>query len=308
MKEIISYGCFRCRELGLHKNRGLELTFVERGNLEWMVEGGAEKVSAGSVFFTLPWQAHGSTQLSEPDNLIWHVLFHLEEDYSAPCSRFRFTKTLGFTEAEMKTVSSALCSAEKHAFRATPAMRWLMPALVNELQGNHRLATAHTVSLLRAVLVELCRIVTGEAVNAETHSSAEKSVQKLIAQLSETCDRNWTLEEMVRCCGIRRTHLNNAFRKMTGCTPMDYLIRLRMERAKTLLRETEMKVIDIAFACGFNSSQYFANVFRRATGLTPGAYRKACVPGSADDTRHWSDVGFRSEDEERRRVRRFQQE
>lgn len=54
---------------------------------------------------------------------------------------------------------------------------------------------------------------------------------------------------------------------------MEYLFRLRTERAKTLLRETGIKVIDIAFECGFSSSQYFANTFRHATGMTPSEYR-----------------------------------
>jgi AraC family L-rhamnose operon regulatory protein RhaS len=308
MKEMISYGRFRCTELGLHKNRGLELTFVEKGNLEWMVEGRPETVTAGDIFFTLPWQAHGSLNPREPDNRICHVLFHLKEDYDRPVPQFEFPPELSFSTPEMRTVSSTLCASTRHAFRATPAMRWLMPALISELQSNHPLAGAHTVSLLRAGLVELHRIVSGEAVNAETHTPAEQQVQQLIDELSAACDRDWTLRAMTRRCGIQRTHLNTAFKKMTGCTPMEYLTRLRMERAKTLLRETDLKIIDIAFACGFSSSQYFANLFRRAAGLTPSAYRRHCTPGEPVPAPRWQTVGFRSEQEERRRVRRFQAE
>jgi transcriptional regulator GlxA family with amidase domain len=106
-------------------------------------------------------------------------------------------------------------------------------------------------------------------------------------------------------CGIQRTRLNTVFQKLTNCTPMEYLTRLRMERAKTLLRETGIKIIDIAFECGFGSSQYFANTFKQTTGLTPSEYRTHCAGLTADELREWSSIDFRSEQEERRRVQTF---
>ena len=53
MKEIISYGQFPIRELRPHKNKGMEITFIEKGIMEWMVEGRTEKINPGSVFFRL---------------------------------------------------------------------------------------------------------------------------------------------------------------------------------------------------------------------------------------------------------------
>ena len=85
---------------------------------------------------------------------------------------------------------------------------------------------------------------------------------------------------------------------------MEYLSRLRMERAKTLLRKTDSKVIDIAFECGFSSSQYFANTFKHATGMTPSEYRVHCA-GTAGKLQKWNEIEFRSEQEERHRVQTF---
>jgi len=164
MDDTISYGHLRCLELAPHRNRGMEITYIEKGMLEWMVEGVVERVAPGSVFFTLPWQVHGSLHPKEPSNDVWHVLFHLEEDYPHPRKGFRFSPRLGFTEMEMKRLSAVFCRATRHCFPASAAMRHLMPALIGELQSSHELRSAHSVSLLRAVLVELKRIVSGEAV------------------------------------------------------------------------------------------------------------------------------------------------
>ena len=305
MNEFISYGRFQCTELAPHKNRGLEITYVEKGMLEWMVEGVPEKVAAGTVFFTLPWQVHGSPHPWEPENILWHVLFHLEEDYPVARRQFRFPKSLGFSPREMKLLSTALAGSQRHGFRATPGLRSLVPELVTELQSTHELREAHARTLLRAVLVELKRIVKGEAVDEEKHTRSEKRTQTFITELPSTCDQRWTLAGMARHCGIQRTQLNKIFQKLTGSSPMEYLFRLRMERAKTLLRETDIKIIDIAFECGYGSSQYFANTFKQSTGMSPSEYRRHCKRLTATDLEKWAAIGFRSEQEERRRIQAF---
>jgi AraC-like DNA-binding protein len=305
MNEIISYGRFQCSELAPHKNQGMEITYIEKGMLEWMVEGVPETVESGSIYFTLPWQVHGSLNPKEPDNTIWHVLFHLKKDYPTPQTDFQFPAAFGFSKNEMQILSSAFAASTGHCFKATPAMRNLMPTLIGELQSTHELRDAHTQTLLRAIIVELKRIVAGEVVDSGRHSRSEQRVQSLIATLPASCDQQWTLAEMADHCGIQRTQLGKVFQKLTGSTPMEYLFRIRMERAKTLLRETDIKVIDIAFECGYGTSQYFANTFKQATGTPPSEYRKHFSGLSAAESRDWKNIQFRSEEEERRRVQAF---
>lgn len=305
MNPIISYGRFQCSELTPHKNQGMEITYIEKGIMEWMVEGLREKVEAGSIFFTLPWQVHGSLNPKEPDNTIWHVLFHLEQDYPTPHPHFQFPKAFGFGKEETRILTSAFAASQRHCFPATPAMRALMPALVGELQSTHELREAHTTTLLRAILVELKRIIAGEVRDEGKHSWSEKRVKELIASLPANCDQQWTLARMADHCGIQRTQLSKLFHKLTGCPPMEYLFRIRMERAKTLLRETDIKIIDIALECGYSTSQYFANTFKHASGTTPSEYRKNFTGLSAAESRDWKTIQFRTEEEERQRIEVF---
>ena len=305
MDNIISYGRFQCSELSPHKNMGMEITYVEKGMLEWMAEGIPEKVESGSIYFTLPWQVHGSVNPRVPENTIWHVLFHLEKDYPTHHSSFHFPDAFGFSREEMKIMSTTFAASQQHCFPATPTMRNLMPTLIGELQSTHELRDAHTTTLLRAILVELKRIVSGEAVDIGKHTYSEQRVQALIASLPASCDQQWTLAQMAEHCGIQRTQLGKIFQKLTGSTPMEYLFRIRMERAKTLLRETDIKIIDIAFECGYGTSQYFANTFKQAVGATPSEYRKHISGLSSTESRDWKNIQFRSEEEERQRVETF---
>lgn len=305
MHGIISYGHFPIKELAPHKNQGMEITYIEKGVMEWMVEGRPEKVEAGSVFYTLPWQVHGSLQPKEPENLVWHVLFHLEKDYSIPHSHFEFRKNLGFTQEESKILSNTLALSIQHCFQATTTMRSLMPALIGELQSTRELRDVLAITLLRALLVELKRVVNNEVADIATYTRSEQRVQELITILSSNCGQQWTLATMAAHCGIRRTQLCKIFHKLTGSTPMEFLSRIRVEHAKTLLRRSDTKVIDVAFECGYSSSQYFANNFKHATGVTPSAYRKGSGRLSSAESRDWKSIKFRSEEEEIRRIEAF---
>jgi AraC family L-rhamnose operon regulatory protein RhaS len=283
----------------------MEITYTEKGLLEWMTEGVLEKVKPGSIYFTLPWQVHGSMHPREPENTVWHVLFQLNATYARPHSSFRFHPELGFSAEEQQILSTELARSSRHCFPATPTIRYLMPALITELQSAHVLRGAHTKTLLRAILVELKRIVAGESADMEERTQTENRVQHLIDTLPERCEQPWTLSQMADHCGIQRTQINAIFQKLTGATPMEYLFRIRMERAKTLLRETDIKIIDIAFDCGYGTSQYFANTFKQATGSTPSEYRMLSGSLSSAESIDWKNIPFRSEEEERRRVQDF---
>jgi AraC family L-rhamnose operon regulatory protein RhaS len=278
---------------------------VGKGVMEWMVEGRPEKVEPGSVFYTLPWQVHGSLQSKEPENIVWHILFHLEKDYPKPQTHFRFTKTLGFNAGESKILSETFASSTRHCFQATPTIRSLLPALIGELQSTRELRDVLAITLLRATLVELKRVVNSEVADQATYTTSEKRVQELITRLSSNCGQQWTLTSMAHDCGIRRTQLCKIFHKLTGSTPMEFLSRIRVEHAKTLLRRSDTKVIDIAFECGYSSSQYFANTFKQATGVTPSIYRKGTGKLSTAESEDWEDVKFRSEEEELLRIKVF---
>lgn len=63
------------------------------------------------------------------------------------------------------------------------------------------------------------------------------------------------------------------FRRMTGQTPVDYLINYRVESACYALRNTDLNVTDVAFGCGFNDVSHFVKTFRRRVGVAPKEYR-----------------------------------
>ena len=86
-----------------------------------------------------------------------------------------------------------------------------------------------------------------------------------------------SLDEMAQSVGLSTAHFARMFRKATGETPHQFVLRQRIERAKAMLHNRATRVLDVAVACGFKSQQHFAQVFRDMCGLSPTEYRQDFV-------------------------------
>jgi len=104
---------------------------------------------------------------------------------------------------------------------------------------------------------------------AVNHEPTRRALQVLHAYYQR---RNSTGEAAV-ASGLSRRQLERAFRKHLGRSVSDYLAALRLARAKELLIRTSLPVADVAAQTGFNTHQYFNNVFRQAVGRTPRRFR-----------------------------------
>jgi AraC family transcriptional regulator len=83
-----------------------------------------------------------------------------------------------------------------------------------------------------------------------------------------------SLDEMAQSVGLSTAHFGRMFRKSTGETPHQFVLRQRIERAKAMLRAPDARVLDVAVACGFKTQQHFAQVFRDVCRVSPTEYRQ----------------------------------
>ena len=83
-----------------------------------------------------------------------------------------------------------------------------------------------------------------------------------------------TLDEIAQRVGLSAKHFARAFRQSTGVPPHRWLLQRRIERARELLEAGDLPLAEIALLCGFADQSHFTVTFKKATGLTPGAYRR----------------------------------
>src|SRR5436853_1895507 len=89
------------------------------------------------------------------------------------------------------------------------------------------------------------------------------------------------LDEMAQSVGLSTAHFARMFRKSTGETPHQFVLRQRVERAKAMLRAPGARVLDVAVACGFKTQQHLAQVFCDVCGVSPTQYRQDLVDSEA---------------------------
>jgi AraC family transcriptional regulator len=99
-------------------------------------------------------------------------------------------------------------------------------------------------------------------------------MRRVIEYIEENLDGDLSLEAMAAEVDISPIYLARAFKSAVGQSPHRYVLARRVERAKELLRNTEMPVVDVALSSGFSSQSHLSYWFQRYVGVPPAAYRQ----------------------------------
>jgi AraC family transcriptional regulator len=98
-------------------------------------------------------------------------------------------------------------------------------------------------------------------------------MHRVLAALHQRLDQPLDLHRLARLAQLSDAHFSRAFKQSMGVSPSQYLMRLRMDRARQLLRETDLPVVAVGLEVGYASPSHFAQVFRKALGVLPSDYR-----------------------------------
>ncbi len=101
-----------------------------------------------------------------------------------------------------------------------------------------------------------------------------RAFEQVRAYMEDNVGTRITLQDLARVAGVSRFHFARQFRLRTGESPMGYLLRSRIERAKPMLRRSESKVSDIAANLGFADQSHFTRTFRRMVGMSPSEFAR----------------------------------
>ena len=100
-------------------------------------------------------------------------------------------------------------------------------------------------------------------------------IHRVIEHLHCRYHEKLTVTELARIAAMSTAHFSRVFRRETGHPPLDYLIRLRLQKARLLLLAGDENITGIALGCGFATPSHFASCFLRHFGITPSEYRKS---------------------------------
>ena len=166
------------------------------------------------------------------------------------------------------------------AFRdpiVTHALAGLVRAIKSGAPDLYAATTAHYLAVHL-----LARHTPGRGLDADERAVGPITDQRLarvVEYMSAHVHESLTLECLAREAAISKFHFARLFRAATGETPHAFLVRLRMQAARQMLRDTNLNVTEVAAAVGYTDAAHFTRVFARAGGRSPSAYRTAARRG-----------------------------
>ncbi|HEU5066564.1 MAG TPA: AraC family transcriptional regulator [Sphingomicrobium sp.] len=220
------------------------------------VKAGTLFVTAGGAPYDMRWRSLGSERFEAVIVILSMSLFGaaLDEVFGANAGKARLRDVSGFEDARLTSLLQQLRD-EAEASAASPLF----------VRG-----------IAQAVAVHLARHYTdvSEAGNGAGSALPAFKLRRVTEWMAEHLTEEFNLARLADQVGMSEFHFNRLFKRATGVPPSQYQIRLRMDAARRLLRETRRSVIEIGHDVGYSNPSHFARLFRKETGLSPSDYRR----------------------------------
>ena len=104
-------------------------------------------------------------------------------------------------------------------------------------------------------------------------SGTAEAFSEVVTHLHQHFCERLSSEELATMAGLSTSHFERRFRRVFGASPRQYLVRIRVENAARMLRETDKSISEIALACGFYDHAHFNRSFRKLMQTSPSMYR-----------------------------------
>ena len=253
-----------------HTHPGVELIFLLVGATAYELQDGRTVALPGGHFLVVPARTRhrGLNNVRMPSKLAG-LTFDLRRRGKSP--------VVPFTRAELDWLESCFNATGGGVYPFGPALREIIRRLQAQIEAWVRgrvepVERASVRTLVCAAILEAGREAARKAVE-HPNGMVTAAVEFLRARFGEPLP----VEALTRHLGLSRARVFDLFTSETGMTPHNYLLRLRLEKAMGMLRNTDHSITEIALATGFGSGQHFSRVFRNYHGESPRQFRAGWV-------------------------------
>jgi len=273
------WSCLTEQDWGLnrHRNEGIEIVFLETGGMGFEVDGLYHSLQAGNLTITRPWQLH---KLGDPHigrgRLYWLIL---DVGVRRPNQEWTWPSWLVLSPKDLGELTRKLRHGKQSVWVANPRMRDVFRDLADcVLRWNQPHVSSLLAVAVNRLLVELLDVLAEqqlvESPSLVTHRHTVELFLNNLLEHPASCAEPWTLEGMASQCGLGITTMAKYCRELKNLGPMAFLNQCRLDHAARGLRDMpRVSITEIAMGVGFNTSQYFATMFRKRHKLTPMQYR-----------------------------------
>ena len=255
---------------GDHSHTFYELVLVREGGAFHFMNDETVPIRAGNVFLVPPGKIHG---YRDTEHLgIYNILFSAKilDTFKHDLSNTPNYQMLFHLQPElfsnMRTKTEMLTLDHGHFTRVVTLADEIMGEEKRKESGGRTVAFGEFLHLIGYIIR-----------HAHIAGSSEKTsvyqISRLLAELDRNCAREWSLESMAAFVRMSQSSFRQQFRLMTGTAPITYLLRLRLQKAASLLRLSG-RIGDVAMRVGFQDTNYFTPQFHAFYGCSPREYKR----------------------------------
>lgn len=260
--------------LDWHRNEGIEIHFLESGSMPYSQDGKETKLLPNHLTITRPWEAHKVGNSSVGMGKFYWVIIDLE--IRRPHQNWIWPKWIILTPKDLFRLTAILRQDDKWLWKANKKIRACFIRIGETVETDKNGSKSSKIRLLiNELLMLLLELLdAGEVILNESLTDSSRSVSLFLNELENNISEVWTIERMAESAGVGLTRFTHYCKRLTNLTPMRYLAMKRLEMSKNMLSERmDLGVAEIAYSCGFTTSQYFSTVFKKHENCTPLEYR-----------------------------------
>lgn len=217
----------------------------------------------------------GSEKAQIQQELIWAISTQDEEACLAALEHFTVTAAMqDMNESYAKSMAASLLSeTAKYGVRLGLDSNKLSEHIIVAIDRIFKAGTMEEVK--REMLGYALKLSRRIRDKTRVNGAGNGILDVAKAYMEQYYMEELTLRDMADLCGYSTSHFSRSFKECFGIKFVQYLMQVRVEQAKELLRRTELSVEMIAEKTGFQSLSYFCSSFKKETGMTPNQFRES---------------------------------
>lgn len=260
--------------LDWHRNEGIEFHFLESGSMPYSQENKETILTPDHMTITRPWEAHKVGNPHVGMGKFYWIIIDL--GVRRPHQEWTWPNWINLTKQDLNRLTTILRHNEKSILKTDQRIRncftRINKAINTDSNGSNASRIRLLINYLLILLLDL--LDTNDVKLNETLTDSSRSVQYFLKELEKNISDNWTIEKMAKSAGVGMTRFTHHCKQLTNLTPMKYLTLKRLEASKKILFEKpNLTIAEVAYSCGFTTSQYYSTVFKKHEKCAPNEYR-----------------------------------
>lgn len=157
-------------------------------------------------------------------------------------------------------------------------MEAMIRLLCNEIEISNRNGKTYLKSILRSFVNYYIRNYSDYSDkhddNRDDIRMKTDDIAAAVKYINENIFSDISIDDLASKCGLTKYYFLKKFRKIEGVTPYQYILKLKMEKAREIISSGSIQLIDVAYSLGFSDQSHFTNSFRKYFGEPPGSFKK----------------------------------